>query len=371
MVCIEGFTSQVPSAPAGGTVARKLGEIAEHVGGRLRGDPDLVIQGLAGLLDAMPGDLSFVADPRYRDVLAESSASAVVVGVDHGSCRLPSITVEAPLQAMERLVPWFRADEPLPVAGIDPRAAVAEAAELAEGVVIMANATVMPRARIGARSVLYPGVFVGAGVILGDDCVLHPGVSLRARVHLGNRVTVHSGSVIGSDGFGYRQGPTGHEKIEHIGTVLIEDDVEIGANVTIDRARFGRTRIGKGSKIDNLVHVAHNVQIGRHCVVIAQTGISGSAVIGDGCMIGGQAGIVGHVRIGPRAMLAARSGISKDVPAGAVVYGFVAGDHRVRKREEAAVRRLPDLMRRVRELEAELEALKRRGGDGGVDPQED
>ena len=273
--------------------------------------------------------------------------------------------MDDPAAAFEGLVALFRPATTASVFGVSERAVVDPSAHIGARVTIHPLASIGAHAEIGDDVEILPGAVIGAWVRIGHGSTIHPSVTVRERSVLGARVVVHANSVIGADGFGYRQGSGGHEKIEHIGTVEIGDDVEIGANCTIDRARFGRTCIGSGTKIDNQVHIAHNVQIGRHCVVIAQTGISGSAVIGDGCMIGGQSGIVGHVRVGPGSMLAARSGISKDVPAGSVMYGFIAADHRVRKREEAAVRRLPEMARRVRAMEAEIASLKSRLQGGG------
>jgi len=335
-------------------VARTLQEIATRLEGVLEGDGTLVIRGLSGLRDAGPDELSFVADERYRARVASSRAGALLVAERFSDCDRPVIRVAEPERAMDRLVEWFRPEVEPPSGVVDLRAMVSASAELGDGVTIMAGAFVGRGARLGDRSVLYPGVYVGACAEVGRECVLHPNVVLGERVILGDRVRIHAGTVIGADGFGYRPGPNGLEKLEQIGSVRIGDDVEIGACVTIDRARFGWTVIGPGTKLDNLVQIAHNVHVGSHTVIAAQTGISGSTSIGSGCMIGGQVGTVGHVNVGDGSTVAARAGISKDVPPGSTVYGYVARHHLEKKREEAALRRLPRLLQRVRALESRL-----------------
>jgi UDP-3-O-[3-hydroxymyristoyl] glucosamine N-acyltransferase len=339
---------------------RTLAAIAAHLQGELEGDPALEIHGLAGVLDAEPGELTFVINATYGRLLAQTRASAVLVPRDFGPVALPAIRVAQPEGAMESLVPWFRGDAGRPAPGIDPTAVIAADAAVAKGAVIGPQVSIGAMAVVGARAVLHAGCRIGAGAVLGDDVEVHPNAVIGARVRIGSRVVIHAGAMLGADGFGFRPGPRGLEKLEHIGIVVLGDDVEIGAGTTIDRARFGRTVVGRGTKIDNLCQIAHNVRIGQHCVIAAQSGISGSTVIGDGCMIGGQVGTVGHVRIGDGCRIAARSGISKDTPPGSVVYGFVAGPHLERKREEAAVRRLPELLDRVRRIE-------RREGGGAPD----
>lgn len=333
---------------------RTLEDVAGFLGGTLSGDGSLPIRGLAGVLDAEPGEITFIASPQYAKQLARTRASAVVLAPEFETVAIPSIRIAKPEQAFERLIELFRPDSAKPAPGIHPSANLGEGAQLAAGVSIGPGVFIGAGARIGARTILHAGVVVGPGVSVGDDCEIHGNVVLGARVRIGSRVVVHGNAVIGADGFGFRPGPRGLEKLEHIGTVVIGDDVEIGAGTTIDRARFGRTVIGRGTKIDNLVQIAHNVRIGEHCVVAAQSGISGSTIVGDRCMLGGQVGTVGHVTIGEGCRIAARTGISKDTPAGSVVYGFIGGPHLVRKREEAAVRQLPELLRRVRAMERRL-----------------
>ncbi len=341
--------------------ARTLNEIAARLGAVVDGSGDVAITGLNGLADASDGELSFVASPKYLALARSTRAAALLVPEKFESVGKPMIRVKDPERAIDSLVDWFRPELTPLKRGVDPHASVAPTARLGPDVTVMAHATIAAGATIGDRSVIWPGVFVGENAVVGKDCTLHPNVVLRDRVRIGDRVVIHAGSVLGADGFGYRPGKNGAEKIEHVGTVVVDDDVEIGANVTIDRARFGRTWIGKGVKIDNLSQIAHNCRIGPHTLIAAQAGISGSTTIGAGGLFGGQVATSGHVTIGNRVTAAARSGISKDAPDGAILYGCMsAGDVHVRRREEAAVRKLPDLLARVRELEARIVELERR-----------
>lgn len=343
---------------------RTLQEIARYVNGALFGDGGVRIAGLSGLVDARVGELSFAAGARAARGIGLTKASALIVPRGVEVATIPSIQVDDPASAFDSLIPLFRPPSDWDGPPVHELAFVADDVELGVGAVVQPGASVMPGAKIGADTIIHSGARIGARARVGKGCVVHPNVVVGPGSVLGDRVIVHSCTVIGADGFGFRPGPSGIEKLEHIGTVEIGDDVEIGACVTIDRARFGRTRVGRGSKLDDQVHIAHNVQIGDHCLIIAQTGISGSTIVEDGVMIGGQVGTVGHIRIGRGARLAARAGISKDVAPGAVLYGFVAGEHRAKKREEAAMRRLPDLLRRVRELETHLGLRRSRDTDG-------
>ncbi len=345
---MSGFTSQV------GRLERTLGQISDELGGVLTGDRELVITGLAGILDAQPGEITFLAASQYRKYLAETRASAIVVAPDFEACELPTIRVAGPERAFEKLVEWFRVPRSRPAVGVHPQSVIEPGVDFGEGVAIGPHVSIGANSRLGARVVLHAGVRIGEGVSVGEGSEIHCNAILGDRVVVGARVIVHGNAVLGADGFGFRPGPRGLEKLEQIGTVVIGDDVEIGAGTTIDRARYGRTVVGRGTKIDNLVQIAHNVRIGSNCVIAAQSGISGSTILGDRCMLGGQVGTVGHVRVGDGCMITARSGISKDTPAGSKVYGFVAGPHLAKKREEAAVRQLPSALKRIRELERRL-----------------
>lgn len=329
--------------------------IAVDVGGIVEGDGSLVVQGLAGLKDARTGDLSFVGSAEFLRFANTTAASALLVGVDFEPSATDAralIRVSDPAGAMESLLPKFRRDE-RPPAGIEPLSAIADGVTLGENVVVGAGVSLGVGVTVGDDTVLHAGVRLDAGCTVGRGCVLHANVVVRACATLGDRVTLHAGTVVGSDGFGFRSSAAGHEKLEHIGTVVIEDDVEIGANCVIDRARFGRTRIGAGTKIDNLCQVAHNVQIGRGCLLAAQVGVSGSTVLGDGVVVGGQAGFSQNLDVGAGTMVSARAGVIKDHEPGSVLYGNPAGDRSTKKREVVALRRLPALISRVKKLEGE------------------
>lgn len=342
-----------------------VAEIAALAGASFEGRGDVQITGVAALRDAVPGDLSFLANPKYAPQVAATKASAVLVPADWtgpaGEATL--LRVANPDQAFARLVPRFAPPPVVQAPGVHPTAVLGEGVQLGSGV------SIGPYAVVGRGCVLGPGCVLEAHVVLGEKCVLgegchlYPHVSVRERVRMGRRVTIHNGSVIGSDGYGYSvtQGVDGRpviEKIPQLGTVELGDDVEIGANVTIDRARFGATRLGSGVKVDNLVQIAHNVQIGECSGVIAQVGISGSTRIGRGVILWGQAGIAGHLEIGDGAQVLAQAGVSKDVPAGAMVVGAPATDRREAVKTFALPRTVDKLKARLDALEAELAEVR-------------
>jgi UDP-3-O-[3-hydroxymyristoyl] glucosamine N-acyltransferase len=242
--------------------------------------------------------------------------------------------------------------------GVHPTAIVADGVHLGNDVAVGPYAIVEKGTQIGDRSIIYGGCYIGHDAKIGKDTIIYPLVSLRERVEIGDRVIIHSGTVIGSDGFGFATVQGVQEKIPQIGTVIIEDDVEIGANVTIDRARFNRTLIGKGTKVDNLVQIAHNVTVGKHSIIVAQAGISGSTVVGDKVILAGQAGIVGHISIGDGAVVAAQAGVTKSIPNNTKVSGYPAKPHEHAKRVNACVQRLPLAYNKIKELEEEVARLK-------------
>jgi UDP-3-O-[3-hydroxymyristoyl] glucosamine N-acyltransferase len=270
---------------------------------------------------------------------------------------LPQIVHPHPFVALAALVDLFHPQKPV-TAGVDPRASVAPSARIAREATVHAYACVGEGASVGARSVLHPGVYLGEGASVGEDCVLWPHVVLREGCRVSNRVTIHAGAVLGADGFGFARKDGKFVKIRHVGIVLVEDDVEIGANATIDRGTLGSTLIRRGVKIDNLVHVAHNVEIGEDSAMAAQVGISGSTVIGKRVLMGGQVGLVDHLTIGDDAVLIAQSGVIGDVPEGATVSGYPARDHREVLKAAAEVRALDRLKARVRKLEEEVRELR-------------
>jgi UDP-3-O-[3-hydroxymyristoyl] glucosamine N-acyltransferase len=341
-----------------------LEEVARHVGGRVVGDGSIVLSGVAGIKEARPGQLTFLSNPKYERFLATTRASAVVVSPEHsgaGPDATPLLVAENPYVAFAQAVELFSGTTIAPPAGVHPAAVVAPSAILGTEVSIGPHAVVMDGARIGDRSVLHPGVCIGRDVVVGSDTVIHPNVSVAASSAVGDRVIIHAGTVIGSDGFGFAREEEGHRKVPQIGNVVIEDDVEIGANVCIDRATVGTTRIGRGTKIDNLVQIGHNVVVGEGALIVAQVGISGSTEVGRGVVLAGQAGIAGHIEIGDGAMVGAQSGVTKSVLPGERVSGYPAQRHSVSKRILACMRELPSLFRRVRDLERRIVRIESEG----------
>jgi len=341
--------------------------VATLVGGRLVGPPDLVVTGVASLDDATASDVSFLANPRYRDRVLPSKAG--VVFVPGGFTETPPagrawVVCADPSQAFSAVVAAFA---PPPVSyppGVHASAVVAPSAALPASVHVGPGAVIEADVVIGERTVIGAGCYVGQEVRLGDDCVLYPRVVVRERCRVGRRVILHSGVVIGSDGFGYVSGPQGHTKIPQVGIVQIDDDVEIGSLSTVDRARFGRTWIQRGTKIDNLVQVAHNVVIGQHCIVVAQVGISGSTRLGHGVVLAGQAGLIGHLTIGDGAVVMAQAGVSKDVPPKGAVIGSPAVERREFARGLMNLKRTERLAKAVQDLERQVRELRQRlGGD--------
>jgi UDP-3-O-[3-hydroxymyristoyl] glucosamine N-acyltransferase len=334
-----------------------LGTLAAALGAALEGDPDRVITGVAPLESAEPDHISFLTDPRYRDRLRTSRAGAFLVALDAVDVPAPRLRTAAPHQALIDLLLLFH--PPVrPTPGIHPTAVVAAEACVDATAAIGALTVVGERARIAAGVRLHPLVYVGAEAEIGEGSELYPHVVVRERVSLGRRVIVHAGAVIGSDGFGYVPGPDGHRKIPQVGTVVIEDDVEIGANSAIDRATVGATIVRRGTKIDNLVQVGHNVEIGERSMLVAQVGVSGSTRLGRAVVLGGQVGIADHVTVGDGAMIAAQSGIHADVPAGERLLGTPARRITQAKRIMLTETHLPEFARRLRELERRLERLE-------------
>jgi UDP-3-O-[3-hydroxymyristoyl] glucosamine N-acyltransferase len=338
-----------------------LAEISALIGCSAPGGEGVAITGIATLAEAGPQELSFVGSDAYLPELASTQAAAVIVQKRvklPATWTRPALVVDDADLAIAKILKLFAPPVPRPPAGVDGAARVAGSASLGAQAAIGPFVFIGERARIGARTVLHPGVYIGDDTSIGDDCELFPSVVLRERVTVGNRVVIHAGSVIGSDGFGYRWDGSRHAKIPHVGTVVIEDDVEIGSCVCIDRAKFSATRIGRGTKIDNLVQVGHNVTIGPHCIIVGQAGIAGSAQLGTGVVLGGQTAVRDHITLGDGAMTAACTGVAEDVPPKAIVSGTPALPHRQSLREQAALRRLPDLVTQVRKLQEEIAALK-------------
>jgi len=341
---------------------RPLAELVAHVGGTLRGDGSLIIHGVEGLAEAGPHDLSFYGSHRYRDALSATRAAAVLVPVGEETVRkdLALVQVPNPHLAYARISALFH---PLarPAPGVSPKASVHPSAKVHPEACVMAFATVEAGAEVGPRAVLYPGVYVGKGARIGADSILYPSVTIREHCLIGERVVLHASAVVGADGFGFAfdAAAAAHVKVPQAGIVRIEDDVEVGAASCIDRATTGETVIGRGTKIDNLVQVAHNVRVGPLSLVCAQAGISGSTELGSGVVLAGQVGVVGHIKIGDGARIVAQSGVVHDVEPGATLSGSPAVDVRAWLKQSAALPRLAELMREVRALRARLEALEK------------
>jgi UDP-3-O-[3-hydroxymyristoyl] glucosamine N-acyltransferase len=324
-------------------------QIADLIGGTVIGDGNVTLSGFAPAGSAKPGDLTFAENDVYFARAEQSAASAVLVDGPFTSCK-PLIKVSNARVGFARAMSLFF-PEPAFNPGIHPSAVVAPTALIDPAAPVGPLCVVGERARIGARVVLQANNFVGDSVQIGESCMLYAGVTLYAGTQLGKRVRIHAGTVIGSDGFGYVFDSGIHRKVPQVGNVIVHDDVEIGANVTIDRGALGPTVIGKGTKIDNLVQIAHNVTIGEHCLVVAQAGIAGSTRLGNYVTLAGQVGIAGHLKIGNGATIAAQSGVMHDVPDGQKWFGSPAMPDRKMKRQVLATQQLPELLRRVAELE--------------------
>ncbi len=351
-----------PKAPSSAPAPRfTLAELAERTAGRAEGDRGFILSGVAGLAEAGPLDVTFIEVARQVRAAAVCSAGAVFL---RAGLELPGrnlIRVDNPRLAFAEALALFH-PAPVAPAGIHPSAVVEVGAVVDPTASVAAFCFIGAGARIGARAVLHPFVSVGPGAVVGAETRLHPGAIVLERVSLGARVIVHPGAVIGSDGFGYISDGRGQRKIPQVGTVEIGDDVEIGAGTTIDRATTGATRIGRGTKIDNLVQIAHNVTIGEHAIVVAQTGVAGSARIGDQAVIGGQVAIADHVVLGGGARIAGRTAVFRNVEPGATVSGFGPQLHRDFMKSQAVFEQLPHLRRRLADLEKRLAAAEAAAG---------
>lgn len=336
-----------------------LREVAERLNGKLSGGHgDIVISGVASLRDAGPGHISFLAHRRYLKDLQETKASAVILPREIAFERLPSINVEEPYFAFAQLLHLFY-DLPYQSRGIDERAIVGKGAHIGRDVTIYPFVYIEEGATVRDQVVIYPGAFVGKGSMIGDHSVIYPNVTIREGCRIGQRVIIHSGAVIGSDGFGFVHHNGEHHKIPQVGGVIIEDDVEIGANTTIDRATIGNTIIKRGTKIDNLVQIAHNVSVGEGCLFAAQAGIAGSTQIGNYVTMAGQAGVTGHIRIEDRVTVAGQAGVTKDVKEGQTVSGMPAFPHKEWLRAMAVFEDLPELKKKLSDLASRLDEIEK------------
>jgi UDP-3-O-[3-hydroxymyristoyl] glucosamine N-acyltransferase len=348
----------------------KLHELARRIGCRLEGDGDVDIVRVAGIEGAQPGDITFLANPKYEEHLASTRASAVILqeGVSAAPCAV--LRARDPYLAFGRAVGVFAPDW-RPAPGVHAWAAVAPSARLEDGVSVGPFVAIGAGAAIGARTVIFPNVTIADGASIGRDCVIHSNVAIRERVSIGDRVVLQNGVVLGGDGYGFARREDGtHEKIPQVAAVVIEDDVELGANTTVDRPAVGETRIKAGTKIDNLVQIAHGVTVGRNVLMAAQVGIAGSTDVDDDVVFGGQVGVGGHLTIGRGAIAVGQSGVTHSLAPGAVVAGYPAIDSREWRKASVVFRRLPELKRRIEELEARVDELTAPSDAGRVGTSE-
>lgn len=359
---------------------RTLGEIAEHVGGRVCGDSRIKIQAAATLSQAGPGDISFLVNRKYEKQLESTKAAAVIVGrgmvADFGArisdcglekacdanpqCKPPAISLiiaPDPYFAFAQTLMLLYGHRRHKEIGVSPRASIAATAEIGSGCHIHDFATVSEGARIGAGCVLYPGVYIGPGVPLGAGCIIYPNVTIHDGCRIGSRVIIHANSTIGVDGFGYATHEGVHHKIPQVGGVLVEDDVEIGSSCSIQRATLGDTVIGQGSKLGDVITIGHGARIGPHCLLVAQVGIAGSTTIGHHCTIGGQVGVVGHITIGNNVTIGAQAGVVNSIPDGETVLGAPAIDAGQARRAYTMLPYLPKMRQDIRALQNQLEKL--------------
>jgi len=344
---------------------RSLGEIAEATGGKLAGDAHRRVFGVATLHEAGPEEISFVSEPRWRSAAGRTKAAAVLVDESLGELPTPAdkIFVADIEKALDIVLEMFAPRPDLPAPGADPTARIDPSARLAEGVRIGANVVIRPDVRVGERTVIMAGCYIGRQTVIGNDCLLYPGVVVRERSRIGDRVIIHPNTTIGSDGFGYRFENGIHVKRRHIGTVVVEDDVEIGAGCCIDRGKYGATVIGAGTKLDNLIQVAHNVQIGRGCVIAAQTGIAGSTTVGSYVAMGGKAGLRDHINVGDGVRIAACTCVAQDVPPKTELAGAPAIEGRKFLRSHSVFVKLPELLKQLKQLQARVKQLESAAND--------
>jgi UDP-3-O-[3-hydroxymyristoyl] glucosamine N-acyltransferase len=345
----------------------RLSELVARMGGDLEGNGALEITGVAGIKEAREGDITFLGHARYAEFLAETRATAVIVPGDHRvDLPVAVVRIDNPYLAFQQAMSILFGDPYRPEPGVHPSAVIAPSATLGDGVAIGPHVVVEADAVIGDGVILGAGSYVGHETTIGEGSRLYPNVVVRERCVVGRHNILHAGAIIGDDGFGLTKDGDRHRKITHIGRVILEDDVEVGSNTCVDRATMGETVICQGTRIDNLVQIAHNVRVGKNAILCAQVGVAGSSKIGDHSILAGQVGVGGHLSIGDRAQIGAQAGVIGDVPAGKQYSGYPARPHRQQMRHLAAAHRLPDLLKRVAELEERLARLEGGETDGRV-----
>lgn len=331
----------------------KLSEIAKKIGARLVGQ-DLMVAGLSTIDNPKPGTLSFIASKKFKKKLADCCCAAVIVPPGIKSDRHSLLIKDDPYLGYGLAMRLFHKDHHRPPPEIEPSAIVSATAKIGRDVYIGHNVVIKDNVKLGNNCVIHAGVFIGENTVIGDDCYIYPNSVIMHEVTIADRVAIYAGAVIGSDGFGYAKGENGFVKIPQAGTVVIEDDVEIGAGTTIDRATIGETRIGTGTIIDNLVQIAHNCKIGPACIICAQVGLAGTTMLGKNVILAGQVGVAGHLTIGDGTIVEAQSGVPKNLPAGSIVFGYPARDAKLSRRIEAIIGHLPDYIQRLRNLEQKI-----------------
>ncbi|MDH4223443.1 MAG: UDP-3-O-(3-hydroxymyristoyl)glucosamine N-acyltransferase [candidate division Zixibacteria bacterium] len=344
-------------------MVKTLKEIADFVQGELYGNGSIKIKGVAEIEKAQTGELTFLSNPKYKIFLERTKASAVIIDKKFETPKIPSIRHDNPYYAFCKTLEFFTRKKDYPE-GVHPSAILGKNVKMGRRVHIGAYVVIQDKVSMGDRVTILSGSFVGENTVVGEDSFLYPGVTIRENCEIGKKVILHSGAVIGSDGFGYAKEDEIYHKIPQTGRVILEDYVEIGANTTIDRATLGETRIGKGTKIDNLVQIAHNVSIGENSVIAGQAGISGSTKIGKNVTIAGQVGIIGHIKVGDNVIAGAQSGITKSVAPYTVISGYPAREHKKAKKIEACISLLPFYVKKIRELEKKIKNLERKKPQG-------
>ncbi|MGA1868655.1 MAG: UDP-3-O-(3-hydroxymyristoyl)glucosamine N-acyltransferase [bacterium] len=334
-----------------------LAEISSRVGGKIIGDADLKIKNIAPISEATEGDITYLTNPKYNYLILHTKASALIASGPVSGFNGPLLCSKNPYLLFAKVLGLFYSKEE-PLTGIAHDAIIGKNVRFGDSISIKSGAIIGDNVELGKGVIIHPGVVIGAHTIIGDHCVLYPHVVIYPDMIIGKRVIIHAGVIIGSDGFGYAQDTDHLHKVPQIGKCIIEDDVEIGANSTIDRGTIGNTVVGKGTKIDNLVQIAHNVVIGENCIIVSQTAIAGSSKLGNGVILGGQSAVSGHITIGDGVILAAKSGLTKDTPGGMVIGGMIGRPIKEWRRSEAAARNLPKLQNEVRLLSKRLKKLE-------------
>jgi UDP-3-O-[3-hydroxymyristoyl] glucosamine N-acyltransferase len=336
---------------------RTLGELAEYVGGRICGDPDVIITSASTLGRAGEGDISFLTNRKYEKQLRTTKASAVIVGRETPAASVPLLIAEDPYYAFMQIMVLLHGHRKHKKVGISPRASISDSAKIGADCHVYDFATIADEAKIGDGCIIYGGAYVGQGVQIGNDSIIYPNVTIYDGCKIGNRVIINANSTIGEDGFGYATHKGTHHKIPQTGIVVIEDDVEIGACCGIERGTLGDTVIGQGSKLGDLVAIGHGTKIGPHCLLVAQVGVAGSTTLGHHCIVGGQVGIVGHINIGNNVTIGAQAGVINNVPDGKVVLGAPAIEANQGRRAYGMIQYLPEMRQSIRNLESRLEQI--------------